>query len=576
MPSRETGKRGAAVATGAPRRPSSRRFQLALSLFGLASLLPLPALADKETLTIGIAQFPSSLHPDIDAETVKTYTDGFVIRQVTAFDKDWKNSCLLCTKLPTIENGLARIEDLPGGKKGMAVTLKLKPDLKWSDGVPVTAGDIRFTWKVGRDPRSGFSNVNPWSRAIGVDVVDDHTAVIHLGSVHTSYNQWDHILPEHIEGPIYEKATGAGEYLKATLYNRAPTTAGLYDGPYKIVDYQSGVQIVLEPNPYWPGTKPGFKRIILKHVENTAALQANVLSGDVNMVAGEGIGLTIDQVLDLRKRHPDDLNYVFKPSLTYEHIDLQKGNPVFKDLKVRQALLYALDRKTMVDKLFQGLQPVAATWVNPLNPNYTKDTAQYPHDLAKAKSLLADAGWTPGGDGICRNAAGDRLSFELTTTAGNHLRELEEQVLQSQWKAACIEATIRNEPPRTIFGETLKKRIYPGAILYGWSSAVTESPFLTLGTAEIPTEQNGYGGANYVGFSNPDMDAAIARMDGDLDPAKQKADWAIAQKIYADQVPVIPLFFLSEAHIVPKWLKGYEPTGHRDLSCMWAENWHAE
>jgi peptide/nickel transport system substrate-binding protein len=546
-------------------------------LLGLALLFAAPpARADKDTLTIGIAQFPSSLHPDIDAETVKSYADGFAIRQITAFDKDWKNSCLLCTELPTIENGLARIEDLGGGKQGMAVTIKLKPDLKWSDGVPVTARDIAFTWKVGRDPNSGFSDVNPWTRATGIDVVDDHTAVIHLGSVMTSYNQWDQILPEHVEGPIYAKATGPGDYLKQTLYNRAPTSPGLYDGPYRIAEYQSGVQIVLEANPYWSGTRPGFRRIVLKHIENTAVLQASVLSGDVNMVAGEGIGLTIDQVLALRKRHPDELNYVFRPSLTYEHVDIQKDNPLFKDVRVRQALLYALDRKAMAEKLFQGLEPVAATWVNPLNPNYTPDTAAYPHDLAKAKSLLAQAGWTPGVDGICRNAAGDRLSFELATTAGNRLREFEEQMMQSQWKAACIEATIRNEPPRTIFGETLKKRAYPGLILYGWSSAVNESPYLTLGTAEIPTAQNNYGGANYAGFSSPAMDAAIERMQSDLDPGGQKADWALAQQIYAEQVPVIPLFFQSEAHIVPKWLKGYEPTGHRDLSCMWAENWHAE
>jgi len=553
------------------------RLQVARFLVGLAILFPaLPALAAKETLTIGIAQFPSSLHPDIDAETVKSYADGFAIRQITAFDKDWKNSCLLCTELPTIENGLVKIEDLPDGKHGMAVTIKLKPDLKWSDGVPVTARDIRFTWQVGKDPNSGFSNVNPWTRATGVDVVDDHTAVIHLGSLLTSYNQWDQILPEHVEGPIYARAKGPGEYLKQTLYNRAPTSPGLYDGPYKISEYQSGVQIVLEANPYWPGPAPGFKRIILKHIENTAVLQASVLSGDVNMVAGEGIGLTIDQVLALRKRHPDELNYVFRPSLDYEHLDIQKNNPLFKELRVRQALVHALDRKTLTTKLFQGLNPVAATWVNPLNPNHTTETAQYPYDPAKARSLLAEAGWTPGPDGICRNAAGERLSFELTTTAGNRLREQEEQMLQSQWKAACIEATIRNEPPRAILGETLKKRTYSGVALYSWSSAVNESPNLTLGSAQIPAERNNYGGANYVAFSNPDMDAAIQRMESDLDPAKQKEDWAIAQKIYADELPVIPLFFQSEAHIVPKWLKGYEPTGHRDLSCMWAENWRAE
>jgi peptide/nickel transport system substrate-binding protein len=554
------------------------QFRYALAMLGLTALMApvAPAFAAKDTLTIGIAQFPSSLHPDIDAEVVKKYADGFVIRQITAFDKDWKNSCLICTELPTIDNGLAKIEDLPDGKKGMAVTIKLKPDLKWSDGVPVTAKDLAFTWKVGKDPNSGFSNVNPWTRATKVDVVDDHTAVIHIGSVLTSYNQWDEILPEHVEGPIYDKATGGGDYLKATSYNRAPTTAGLYDGPYMITQYDSGSQIVMEPNPYWTGTKPGFKRIVLKHIENTAALQANLLSGDVDMVAGEGIGLTIDQVLDLRKQHPNDFTYIFKPSLTYEHIDVQKDNPVFKDVRVRQAILYALDRKTLTEKLFQGLQPVAATWVNPLSPNYTKDTAEYPFNLAKAKSLLADAGWKPGADGICRDGAGNRLSFELQTTAGNRLRELVEQILQSQWKAACIEPTIKNEPPRTIFGETLKKRIYTGMVMYGWSSAVTESPLRTLGSSQIPTEQNNYGGANYIAFSNPDMDAAIQRMDSELDPAKQKADWAIAQKIYADQVPVVPLFFRSEPHIVPKWLKGYEPTGHGDFACMWAENWHAE
>src|SRR6202000_2767796 len=109
----------------------------------------------------------------------------------------------------------------------------------------------------------------------------------------------------------------------------------------------------------------GFKRIILKHIENTAALQANLLSGDVDMVAGEGIGLTIDQVLDLRKQHPDQFTYIFKPSLTYEHIDIQKDNPVLADPRVRKALLMAIDRETMVQKLFEGKQPVAATWVNP-------------------------------------------------------------------------------------------------------------------------------------------------------------------------------------------------------------------
>jgi peptide/nickel transport system substrate-binding protein len=547
------------------------RTLLALLVAGCVASGAAHADAAHETLTIGIAQFPSSLQPNIDAEVVRAYAMGFVVRQITAFDPSWKNSCLLCTELPTLANGLARLEDRPDGKKGMAVTIKLKPDLQWGDGVPVTTKDIAFTWKLGRDPGNGFSNPNPWNRATSVDVVDDHTAVLHLDRVRADYNQWDQILPEHVEGPV---AAASADYIKNTQYNRAPLNPGLYDGPYVITSYDSGAQIVLEPNPHWTGTKPGFKRIVLRHIENTAALQANLLSGDVDMVAGEGIGLTIDQVLALQKQHPDAFHFEFKPSLTYEHIDLKKENPLLADVRVRRALLMAIDRQTMVEKLFHGQQPVATTWVNPLNPYYDSSISVVKFDLAGAKDLLKQAGWAPGPDGICVNAKGERLSFEFGTTSGNRLRELQEQVIQSNFKNACVEVSIKNEPARTLFGETLKKRLYTGMEMYAWSSNVTESPLRTLGTSQIPTETNNWGGANYPGFSDPRMDADIEAADSELDPAKQKVVWAEMQRIYADQLPVLPLFYRAEAHVTPLWLRGYAPTGQGDLSSFWAENWH--
>ena len=99
----------------------------------LAALCALPlshgaSAGGKDDLVIGVAQFPSSLHPDIDPEVIKAYVLGFALRPITAYDKDWRLACLLCTELPTLENGLARIEDLPNGAKGMAVTIKLRPD----------------------------------------------------------------------------------------------------------------------------------------------------------------------------------------------------------------------------------------------------------------------------------------------------------------------------------------------------------------------------------------------------------------------------------------------------------------
>jgi len=551
-----------------------RNALVALALAALPAMTA-PAVAQgKDTLTIGVAQFPASLNPYYDSLTIKSYVLGFGVRPVTAFDKDWKLGCLLCTELPTLENGMAKFEDRPGGAKGIALTLKLKPDLTWGDGVPVTSKDIVFTWKIAKDPASGFANGHPWERATSIDVVDDKTVTIHLDKVRVDYNQWDTLLPAHVEGPAFEKAGNYAEYQKQTVFSRAPTTPGLWNGPFMIADYQSGVQVVLTPNPHWHGTKLAFKRIVLKLIENTAALQANLLSGDVDMVAGEGVGLTIDQVIALRKANPDKFEYIFKPSLTYEHIDLKIENPIIADIRVRRALLIAVDRQTLVDKLFEGMQPVADSWVNRLDPNFSTKVSRYPYDPNLARALLAEAGWRPGPDGICRNSAGDRLSLEINTTAGNRLRELTEAVLQNMWKAACVEVTIKNEPARTLFGETLKKRQFPAMIMYAWSSGVGESPRATLGSDRIPTAANNWGGNNGIALNDKEMDRLIDLSETELDPAKQKLVWAEMQRIYVEQVRVLPLFFRADPHVIPKWLKGYTPTGHGDLSVLYSEEWH--
>lgn len=379
-----------------------KRHTLAALLLAL-SLLTTPAHA-RDTLTIGVAQFPSSMHPDIDPEVVKGYILGFALRPTTAFDADWNNGCMLCTELPSLQNNLVRLEEQPNGAHGMAITLKLRPGLVWGDGAPITTADLAFTAKLAVDPNSGFASPRPWDHLTNLEIIDATTAIIHLDQVDALYDRLPDLLPEHLEAPVYAQANGPGAYGKLSNYNRAPTNPGLYNGPYRITEYQSGIGIVLEPNPRWAGAKPGFKRIVVKAIENTAALQANLQSGDVDYAPGDAPSLTLDQVLTLRKQQPDAFNYIFHPSLTYEHIDLDLDNPILSDLNVRRALLYALDRKTLVDKLFEGMQPVANSFVNPQDPMFSGDVPLYPYDPARAKALLTEAGWKPGDDGICRNA----------------------------------------------------------------------------------------------------------------------------------------------------------------------------
>jgi peptide/nickel transport system substrate-binding protein len=540
---------------------------LVLCVFALTARA---AEAPRDRLVIGLAQFPSGLNPTVAGQDVLSYAAGFGLRPISSFDHDGHLVCLLCAELPTLENGLAKREG-----DGLAVTIKVKPGLAWGDGVPVTAHDIAFTWQLQHDPTGGFVAVYPWSRATSVDVPDDQTAVLHLDKTYTSYQLWGPVLSEHLEGPVVKAAATPADYINHTLYNRAPTTPGLWNGPYMPVSYAINQTIDYVPNPHWNGPKPGFAHIVLKLVENTAALQANLLSGDVDMTPA-GIGLTADQAIALDHDHGDRFRVIYKSKIVYEHLEAQLKNPILQDRNVREALLRGVDVKAIVDKLFSGHAEVARSFLNAVDPHYTPDVPTYPFDPGRARALLDAAGWTPGPDGIRRNAKGDRLSLEFVTTSGNRVRELTQQVMQSQWKAIGVEATIHNVPSRTFFGETLKHREYTALAEFASTLDPLLVPWSRLSSHYIPSEANTWAGQNYSGVSDPKLDALIDAAQYELDPAKQQAIWTEMQRIYATQLYGLPLYFAQDPDVVPKWLAGYDTTGKEAYMSFFAETWHAQ
>ncbi len=313
---------------------------------------------------------------------------------------------------------------------------------------------------------------------------------------------------------------------------------------------------------------------MVRILENTAALEANLLSGAIDYVAGE-LGMSLDQALALEKRRGKDFKIIYKPSLVYEHIDLNLDNPILADQRVRQALLHALDRKTLTARLFAGKQPVASSFLSPLDQMHADNLREYEHDPEKAAGLLDDAGWSDFRQGIRHNGEGRRLSLELMTTAGNRTRELVQQVLQSQWKAAGVEVRINNQPARVFFGETLSKRRLDGMGMYAWYSSPENVPRTTQHSSMIPTEENGWSGQNYTGYRDAQADALIDAIEVELDVEKRRNLWRELQEVYLENLPVLPLFFRSEAHVMPKWLKGVVPTGHQYPSTLWIEHWHA-
>ncbi|MCH8197756.1 MAG: peptide ABC transporter substrate-binding protein [Proteobacteria bacterium] len=521
-----------------------------------------------------MTQFPSTFHPNIDSMLAKTYVLSMARRPFTVHDKDWKLVCMLCTKLPTIENGLAVPEDLPNGKKGIAVTYTIRPGAVWGDRTPVSTSDVLFTYEVGRHPQSGVAAGELYRRILKIDVKDAKTFTLHFDRITYNYNDINgfDLIPAHLDRPKFAEPA---EYKNRTVFDTDTTNPGLYFGPYRITEKVTGSYVVLEPNPTWWGKTPYFRRIVIKVIGNTAALEANLLSGSIDYIAGE-LGLSLDQAIAFEKRHGKKYNIRFKPGLIYEHLDVNLDNPVLRDRRVRRALIYALDREAINKQLFDGRQPVAATFVHPLDWIYTTDTPLYRRDLKKARALLDAAGWTVKRKGVRTNGAGKRLAIELMTTAGNRSRELVQQVLQSQWRDIGVATRIRNEPARVYFGETVTKRKFTGLAMFAWLSAPENVPRSILHSKEIPTAANNYSGQNYMGYANAEVDELLEAIEVELDRDKRRALWHRLQRIYASELPVIPLFFRADAYIMPKWLKGIEPTGHQYPTSTWVENWRAE
>ena len=546
----------------------ARSFFLALLC---ALLLVQPARAAKDELVIGINQFPSTFHPNLDPMLAKVYVLGMTRRPFTAYDPDWQLICMLCTELPTIENGLAVPETTPDGKQGIAVTYTIPDAAMWGDGTPITTRDVLFTWRAGQHPKSGIIPKELYRSLYRVDAHDDRRFTLHFDKLTFEYNAINsfRLLPAHLEE---EPFTEPEAYKHRTTFDTDPTNPGLYFGPYRIVDVAAGSHVVLEPNENWWGKPPAFGRIVVRTIENTAALEANLLSGGIDMIAGE-LGLSIDQALAFEQRHGNRFNVVYKPGLVYEHIDFNLDNPILADDRLRRALIHAIDRQAISDRLFAGKQPVAHSSVNPLDWVHADDTPRYPFDPSEAARLLDEAGWSTMRGGVRHRADGQPLTLEIMTTAGNRLRELVQQVLQSQWKAVGVDARIRNEPARVFFGRTMTERRFPAMAMYAWISAPEHVPRTTLHSQHIPTPDNNYAGQNYTGYANPEMDDLIERIEVELNRDMRRDLWRRLQHVYATDLPVIPLYFRANAYVLPKWLRGVTPTGHQDPTTLWIEMW---
>ncbi len=474
----------------------------------------------------------------------------------TVFKWDSKENLVpeLASEVPTVANG-----DLSAD--GLTITLKLKPNLKWSDGQPITSKDVLYTWQANVDPKNAVLSRSGWNQITGVDTPDDTTAVVHFSAL---YPPWDtlfavgantgsSLLPAHL--------LQGKEGLEKDPESHLPT---VYSGPFMVKEWVAGDHMTLVPNPnYWQGA-PKLAQINIKFVPDPETALAALKSGDVDLVPD----LAASDLPTLQQMGTDTSGKVVSRtdgSGDFEHLFFNLGTTAgkadstgktvgqsdvngfcpFQDPNVRKAIALGTDRDTYIKTLlYGGTTHIATLWPN--SSWYDTSLQPYPFDATTAASLLDAAGYKVGSDGIRAGTCGGKpvkfsLSIETTT---KQIRKDFVLAIQADLKKIGVEIKPNHIPAGTFFGSysagaDMPTGKYDMAI---YTTGFYPDPY-TDGflCASVPNKANQAGDNNYH-YCDPAFDALWNQANSTLDTAtRQKAFTAIQEYMYNNYL-VLPLY----------------------------------
>ncbi len=323
-----------------------------------------------------------------------------------AWDFDETNTPhpVLVTEIPSRENG-GISED------GRTITLRLRDDLVWSDGAPLTSADFLFTYQMAIDPNNAVASSYPYDRIESISAPDARTVVITFPEPFAPWlaTMWKGILPEHILRPVYE-AEGT---LDNAAWNRFPSVGC---GPYVLSEWETGsfARFVVNEN-YWLD-RPLIDEIVTLFVPDDASQVAALQAGDGD------VGAFIAYA-DIPPLQAAGVRVIAVASGYNEgwffYLDPAQGHPALQDVRVRQAIALALDRDALVRDLLLGLtEPPATFWHN--TPWADPSIQPWPYDPDRARALLDEAGWIDSnGDGIR-----EKDGVDLMLTYGTSIRQV--------------------------------------------------------------------------------------------------------------------------------------------------------
>jgi peptide/nickel transport system substrate-binding protein len=423
---------------------------------------------------------------------------------------------------------------------GLSWTFKLRQNVKWHDGKPFTAADVKFTLdnivdeKVNALFRTNLAGLKE------TQIVDDHTVKLMLsqpyGSLPIQLGYNIAMAPKHLLD---------GQDLNTLAeYSQMP----IGTGPFKVKEFVKGSFISMEANPDYYEGRPNLDGMVFKIIPEINTQVAQLRTGELDLAL-------IEPANKDTLRNQQNLNFytVEQPNTFY--FCLNNAREPFDDKRVRLALALGCNRQLMVERILKGEAPVAAgPYGTAFGEFQNKELKPYPYDPERAKALLAEAGWTPGADGIMEKD-GKRMSFGFMVDKGNATREQMALALQQDWKKIGVDIAI----DVVEFNVYLKRgNSRPGDYdaRTGWRITAPDPDK----TPEYTTE----GGNNHYMYSNPEVDRLMAQGKSETDHQKRVEIYHKIQQLMYDDLPIIWVYYWTEIIALNKAITNFPQMGIRD------------
>jgi peptide/nickel transport system substrate-binding protein len=531
---------------------------LQVSLVSCGSTKP----AQTASITIVIPEEPPSFNAVISDTGYDALVMHMTMLGLTGVDPDGKIYPVLAAELPTVDNGEVVVNDRANT---MDVTWKMRKDITWTDGVPVTADDMLFTYKAIADPKTGFA-VQGLTSVAGVEKIDDYSFVVHFNSIYPDYltifgGRQVVLWPKH--------------YCKAdqgyTSWDCARTP--LSDGPYLLKEWVTGDHLTFVRNPkYYEAGKPKIDQIIVRIVADATVRETMTRQGDaeVLMWATEQVANDLKDAGNVKLSISPTSRWVMRLFINRaargSTDPVANPNPFFSDVRVRRAIRMAIDVDKIAGSVWYGFaQPV---WTEFFRPPYNTCNIPRPRfDAAGAKALLEQAGWVVGSDGIriCKGCGtapdGTPFKFELLTYSeyGQPL-SLTQQLIGEMFKNVGIQADLAQVQGSVLWAAASSNGIEQtgnfNLDLYddGYSG-LNPASFLSYyySTASAAPDA----GRNVGRFKNAAFDALLEKANT-LNQQDRQAAFCQMAKILDDQLPQILLFTTLNAEAYATRLVGVQ------------------